>query len=202
MPSMSVIKPLVFLLCLLPLARLVWLGLDDGLGANPLEFVTRATGLWALVGLCATLAITPLRRLTGRPQWLRLRRMLGLFAFFYACLHLAMWIWVDHDFEPEAALRDVVKRPFIAVGLLTWLLLLPLALTSTQAMIRRLGPLWRRLHRLVYAAALLAVVHFWWMRADKNDLAQPRLYAVIIVVLLVLRVVFAWRRARIRRCPD
>ena len=132
----------IFGLCLLPLARLIFLGGSGGLGANPIEFITRSTGTWTLVGLLVTLSVTPLRRLTGRADLLRYRRMLGLFAFFYACLHFATYIWLDQFFDPAAIVKDIIKRPFITVGFSAFVLLIPLAVTSTHAMMRRLGRRW------------------------------------------------------------
>jgi sulfoxide reductase heme-binding subunit YedZ len=179
----------VFGLCLLPLLRLIALGLGgglgDGLGANPIEFVTRSTGTWTLVGLLATLAVTPLRRLTGWASLLRYRRMLGLFAFFYACLHLVTYVWLDQFFELAAIVGDIVKRPFISVGFAAFVLLIPLAATSTQAMMRRLGRRWLALHRLVYAIAVLGVIHYLWL--VKLDLTQPLVYGAALAVLLAAR---------------
>lgn len=183
----------MFVVCLLPLARLFALGWFDGLGANPVEFVTRSTGTWTLVMLCATLAVTPLRRLTGLAVLARLRRMLGLFTFFYACLHLTTYVWFDQWFDPLAILLDVVKRPFITVGMTAFLLLLPLAATSTDAMMRRLGRRWAELHRLVYLIAPLAILHFWWHKAGKNDFAEPAIYGAVVALLLAARL---WRRLR------
>ncbi|HQT30346.1 MAG TPA: protein-methionine-sulfoxide reductase heme-binding subunit MsrQ [Thiobacillus sp.] len=175
----------VFGLCLLPLVRLIVLGGSGGLGANPIEFITRSTGTWTLVGLLITLSVTPLRRLTGRAELIRYRRMLGLFSFFYACLHFVTYIWLDQFFDPAAIARDIVKRPFITVGFATFVLLIPLAATSTHAMMRRLGRRWQALHRLVYPIALLAVVHYLWL--VKKDLTEPMIYGVIVVVLLAFR---------------
>lgn len=194
--ALSRIKAALLLLCMLPLARLLVLGFSDRLGANPVEFVTRSTGTWSLVMLCLTLAVTPLRLLSGQPWLLRLRRMLGLFAFFYLCLHLFTWVWFDHWFEVQALFRDVFKRPFILVGMTAFLLMLPLALTSNNASMRRLGRQWSRLHRLVYAIAALAILHFWWMRAGKNNLGEPMLYAALMVGLLLARLPQWWRQAR------
>lgn len=178
-------KLIVFLLALYPLTRLVVLGLTGGLGANPIEFVTRSTGLWTLVGLLVTLSITPLRRFTGRAELLRFRRMLGLFAFFYACLHASTYFWLDQFFDFRAIAHDIVKRPFVTVGFAAFVLLLPLAATSSQAMMRRLGRNWSRLHRLVYAIAVLGVLHFVWL--VKRDLFEPLIYGVVLAVLLVMR---------------
>ncbi|HQT69329.1 MAG TPA: protein-methionine-sulfoxide reductase heme-binding subunit MsrQ [Thiobacillus sp.] len=175
----------VFVICLVPLVRLIALGGSGGLGANPIEFITRSTGTWTLVGLILTLSITPLRRLSGRADLIRYRRMLGLFSFFYACLHFITYIWLDQFFDLGSVARDIVKRPFITVGFATFVLLIPLAATSTHAMMRRLGRRWQQLHRLVYPIALLAVVHYLWL--VKKDLTEPLIYGVIVVVLLALR---------------
>ncbi|WP_081062039.1 protein-methionine-sulfoxide reductase heme-binding subunit MsrQ [Burkholderia territorii] len=190
-------KVLVFAAGLYPLARLVLFGLTDRLGANPIEFITRSTGLWTLVMLCITLAVTPLRRMTGVPALLRFRRMIGLFAFFYATLHFTTYLWFDKWFDVLAILKDVGKRPFITVGFAAFVLLIPLAATSPRAMVRRLGRHWATLHRAIYAIALFGVLHFWWMRAGKHNLAQPKLYATIVAVLLGWRLLeWAWRRIR------
>lgn len=181
-------KPLLFLICLLPLVRLLYLGFSGGLGANPIEFITRSTGTWTLVGLLLTLAITPLRRLTGRNELVRYRRMLGLFAFLYACLHFVTYIWLDQFFDLAGILKDIYKRPFITVGFAAFLLLLPLAITSTNAMMRRLGRRWQPLHRLVYLIGVLGVVHYLWL--VKKDLTQPLIYAGVLLVLLGLRLPF------------
>ncbi len=188
------LKPLVFAAALLPLARLVALGNAGGLGANPVEFVTHSTGTWALVMLCLTLAITPLRRLTGWNALIRLRRMLGLFAFFYALLHFAIFVWLEHWFDLGAALADVIERPFIMAGFLALLLMTPLAVTSTQAMIRRLGRNWQALHRLIYVIAPLAILHFWWDKAGKNDFFEPAVYGAVVAILLLSRLVAPTRR--------
>ncbi len=189
------LKTALFVACLFPLARLLVLGMTHGLGANPIEFITRSTGTWTLVGLLLTLAITPLRRLTGMNWLLRLRRMLGLYAFFYACLHLTTYLWLDQFFDAAAILRDIAKRPFITVGFSAWLLLLPLAVTSTNAMMKRLGRRWGLLHRAVYLIAPLAVVHYWWL--VKKDVTQPALYATVLAVLLGYRL-WNWARSRLR----
>jgi len=184
----------VFAASLLPLLRLFWLGTHDGLGANPLEFVTRSTGTWALVFLCLTLAITPLRKLTGQPQWVKLRRMLGLYCFFYAALHFSIWFWLDHDFDLAEMWTDVLKRPFITAGFTAFVLLLPLAATSNRAMMRRLGVNWQRLHRLVYLIAMAAILHYWWHKAGKNDFSTVRIYAAVVAALVGLRVWWAAKR--------
>ena len=179
----------------MPLARLFLLGWQDSLSANPVEFVTRSTGTWTLAMLCATLAVTPLRRVTGFAELARVRRMFGLFAFFYGCLHLTTYLWLDQWFDVVAILRDVLKRPFITVGMTAFLLMLPLAATSTNAMMRRLGRRWAELHRLVYVIGPLGVVHFWWHKAGKNDLAEPAIYAAVVALLLGARLWWSWRRA-------
>jgi len=173
------------LLCVLPLLRLLALGVSGGLGANPIEFITRSTGTWTLVGLLVTLSITPLRRLTGRADLVRLRRMLGLFAFFYACLHFVTYIWLDQFFDAAAVARDIVKRPFITVGFTAFVLLIPLAATSTHAMMHRLGRRWQQLHRLIYPIAMLGVIHFLWL--VKKDLTEPLIFGAVLALLLVLR---------------
>lgn len=180
-------KAVLFLACLIPLGRLLWLAFNDGLGANPIEFVTRSTGTWTLVLLLITLSITPLRQLTGRGAWMRYRRMLGLFAFFYACLHFTTYIWLDQFFEWPAIVKDVVKRPFITVGFTAFVLLIPLAATSTQAMQRRLKRRWQQLHRLVYLVAICGVLHYWWL--VKKDVTEPAWYALALALLLGFRLV-------------
>jgi methionine sulfoxide reductase heme-binding subunit len=186
-------KQILFGLSLLPLLWLVWLGMHDRLTANPIEFITRATGDWTLYFLCFTLAITPLRRLTGQNSLLRLRRMLGLFTFFYACLHFLTFLWFDHFFDLADMVRDILKRPFIAMGFSAFVLLVPLALTSNDVMVRKLGRRWMVLHRLIYVIAVLSMLHFWWMRAGKNNFAEPLIMGAIVAVLLVLRLIRARR---------
>jgi sulfoxide reductase heme-binding subunit YedZ len=180
-----VFKPLVFLSALLPFAimlRGAWVG---DLGANPLETVTHGTGDWALRFLLLTLAMTPLRRLLHRSWPLRMRRMLGLYAFFYASLHFLIWLVLDQELSWHNILGDIAKRPYITVGFTAWLLLVPLAATSTRWAMRRLGRRWTRLHRLVYPTAVLAVVHYLWL--VKADLFEPLLYGAILAVLLLAR---------------
>jgi methionine sulfoxide reductase heme-binding subunit len=193
------LKRALFVSALLPLLINVWLAAQERLGANPIESLTRSSGDWTLYFLALTLAITPLRRLSGQ-HWLQaMRRMLGLFAFFYACLHFTTFIWFDHFFDLGEIGRDVWKRPFITVGFTALLLLIPLAVTSTNAMQRRLGRRWSQLHRLVYGVALLALLHFWWMRAGKQNFAEPILVSAIIMILLAARAagpIQRWIRAR------
>ncbi|MHB1052187.1 MAG: protein-methionine-sulfoxide reductase heme-binding subunit MsrQ [Thiobacillus sp.] len=175
----------IALVCLLPLARLIAFGFSGGLGANPIEFITRSTGTWTLVGLMVTLSVTPLRRLSGWAGLIRYRRMLGLFTFFYVCLHFVTYIWLDQFFDPAAIVKDIIKRPFITVGFSAFVLLIPLAATSTRAMIRRLGRRWQQLHRLVYAIAILGVVHYLWL--VKKDLTEPLIYGAVLTLLLLMR---------------
>lgn len=182
-----VAKPLLFVACLVPLGLLVLGGLQGDLGANPLERVTHVTGDWGLRLLLITLAITPLRRLSGWTRLLRLRRMLGLFAFFYVSLHFLTWVWLDQELVWSAIVADIAKRPYVTVGFSAWLLLVPLAATSTRGIMRRLGRNWQRLHRLVYGAAVLGVLHYIWL--VKADLLQPLIYAAMLAILLAVR----WR---------
>jgi sulfoxide reductase heme-binding subunit YedZ len=178
-------KPALFLLCLAPLAALVLGAARDTLGANPAEALIRSTGGWTLRFLCLALAVTPLRQASGWHALARWRRMLGLFVFFYAMLHFLCYAWLDMGLDAGAILRDIAKRPFILVGSAALLLLLPLAATSFNRAVRRLGARrWQRLHRLVYAIAGLAVLHFFWMRAGKNDFAEVAVYAAILGGLL------------------
>src|SRR5215467_8844097 len=199
-PSQTVIrllKILVFLVCLGPLTVLVWKGLHEGgLGANPVDVITRSTGKWTLTFLLITLSVTPLRKLSGSPWLVRFRRMLGLFAFFYGSLHLMTFVWLDKFFDVHAMLHDIAKRRFITAGMTAWSLLLPLALTSTAGWIRRLGgKRWQRLHQLIYFSASAGVIHFIWL--VKADLRRPATYAAILVVLLLFRV-STWLLARVR----
>lgn len=189
------IRRLACILALVPLGRLVAGVVTDRLGANPIEVITRATGEWTLILLLVTLTITPLRRLTGMNWLLRLRRMLGLTAFFYGCLHLVTYLWLDQFFDMAAIVTDIVKRPFITAGFVAFLLLVPLAITSTDAMVRRMGGRrWLALHRLAYIATAIGVVHYWWL--VKADVREPLFYAVILALLLAVRL--AWRRASTR----
>lgn len=182
------IKPTLFVLCLLPLAWLVYRGLGGGLGANPIEAVIRFNGDWALRFLLITLAVTPLRRLSGWRGLIRLRRMLGLYAFFYACLHLLGYVVLDQFFDWAAIWADILKRPYITVGMFSFALLVPLAATSTNAMMRRLGRHWQRLHRLVYLIGIGGVLHFYML--VKADTREPLIYAAILAVLLAMRLPF------------
>lgn len=184
---MKFFKSAIFILALLPLARLFWLGTHDGLGANPIEFITRSTGTWALVFLCITLAMTPLRLLTGWSSWIKVRRMLGLFSFFYACIHFSIWFWLDQNLDITAMWADVLKRPFITMGFVTFVLLTPLAITSNQWSVGQLGRRWALLHKLVYLIACTAIIHYWWHKAGKNDEGVVMIYGAVLVVLLLIR---------------
>ncbi len=181
-----VAKPVLFVLCLVPLAWLVWDGVTDNLGANPVETVRRYTGDWTLRFVLIALTVTPLRRLTGWHVVIRLRRMLGLFAFFYACLHFVSYIWLDQFFMWDAIIEDILDRPYITGGVASFLLLIPLAVTSTNGMVRRLGGRrWQRLHQLVYVIAVLGVIHFLWL--VKSDVSEPVIYGAILALLLGFR---------------
>lgn len=188
--NIRLLKPLVFAACLIPAGLLVFQGFTHGLGANPIERITRATGDWTLRFLLITLAITPARQLLKRPELIRFRRMLGLFAFFYGCLHFLTYVWLDQFFVWESIMRDVRKRPFVTAGFTGFVMMLPLALTSTAGWIRRLGgKQWRMLHRLIYVSATAGVVHFWWL--VKSDIREPLAYGVVLLGLLGYRM---WRR--------
>ena len=188
------LKAALFALCLVPLARLAWLGTHRGLGANPIEYITHSTGWWTLSFLLITLSVTPLRRLTGWNWLLRLRRMLGLFAFFYVCLHFVTYIWLDQFFDWHSMVKDIAKRPFITVGFTAFLLLIPLAATSTNRMVKRLGARrWQRLHRAVYVIAVLGVLHFWWL--VKKDIREPLLFGALLGLLFLVRIIYRMRKA-------
>jgi sulfoxide reductase heme-binding subunit YedZ len=192
--QIAAFKPLVFAACLLPLATIAWDAWHGALGTDPVAQLEHRSGDWALRLLLATLAITPLRRVTGWNKVVRFRRMLGLFAFFYVSVHLTIYLVVDLGGFWSQLLGEIAKRPYITVGFAAWLLLIPLALTSTNAMMRRLGRNWQRLHRLVYLIALLGVLHFLWL--VKADHREPAIYLGVLVVLLLLRVPFVARRQR------
>ena len=192
MKNFTWIKVIVFLLCLIPLGLLGWDAFTNSLGANPIEVITRSTGKWTLVFLLITLSVSPLRKIS-RWQWLiKFRRMLGLFAFFYVCLHFTTYIWLDQFFDLMAISKDVIKRPFITMGFSSFVLLIPLALTSTRGMIKRLGGRrWQQLHRLIYLSAIGGVVHFLWL--VKADLQRPLIYGAVLMLLLGFRIV-VWSR--------
>ena len=192
--QLSAIKASLFVLALVPVALLAYRTLA-GVFVEPLEAITRGTGDWVLYLLCLTLALTPLRRLTGWNWLVRLRRMTGLFAFFYAFLHFLAFLWFDHFFDVGEMWKDVVKRPFITVGFIAFVLLIPLAITSTNGMIKRLGgKRWQWLHRLIYLIAPLAILHFWWMKAGKNNFTEPLLFGALVALLLGMRLY--WRQKK------
>jgi len=184
---MKFLKSALFLISLIPLGRLLWLGYGDDLGANPIEFITRSTGTWTLVFLCITLAMTPLRIITGSSIWIKLRRMFGLFCFFYASIHFMIWFWLDQSFDLQAMIHDVIKRPFITMGFLSLVLLIPLAVTSNSLAVKKLGRRWRLLHQLIYLIAGTVITHYWWHKAGKNDLQTVSIYATVIILLLLIR---------------
>jgi sulfoxide reductase heme-binding subunit YedZ len=205
------IKVFTWLLCLGPLGVLVWKAFhlgsyagfwDYDLGADPLSVITLTTGHWTLILLLTTLAVTPARRITGWNWLIRFRRLIGLFAFFYGCLHLTTYLWFDKFFVVSDIVKDIGKRPFITVGFTAWVLMLPLALTSTAASIRRLGgKRWQALHRLIYFSALAGVIHFWWL--VKKDIRRPEKYALVLTILLLFRILLwtwpkvkEWRKSR------
>ncbi len=190
-------KSLVFLAALMPLGKLAWLASHQGLGANPIEKITHTTGYWTLSFLLLTLTATPLRALSGWLWPVRWRRMLGLFAFFYACLHFLTYLVLDQFFDWTAIVKDIAKRPYITVGFAAFVMLTPLAATSTNNMVRRLGGRrWKLLHRLVYLIGILGVVHFWWL--VKKDITEPAQFAGVLTLLLGFRVVQAVRKRLVR----
>src|SRR5580698_6618765 len=184
---MKITKAAVFALCLIPLLLLLWDFHKDALGPNPVENITHTTGNWTIHFLLITLAITPLRKLFNAPSLIRFRRMLGLFAFFYGCAHLSIYLFLDQGFDWPAIWKDIYKRPYITAGFTGWLLMVPLALTSTSWSIRKLGgKRWQMLHRLIYFSALAGVIHFYWL--VKSDVTRPMLYGAILLVLMLGRV--------------
>jgi len=194
-------KVVLFVLCLLPAVLLAWRGFHDELGANPLERITHATGDWTIRFLLVTLSVTPFRKLFNQPKLARFRRMLGLFAFFYGCLHLMTWVWFDKFFDWHEMLKDVVKRRFITVGMTALVLMIPLAITSTSGWVRRLGFVrWQKLHRLIYFSALLGVIHYYWL--VKSDVRLPLMYGAILAVLMAYRVMIWRKEASARRLAE
>jgi sulfoxide reductase heme-binding subunit YedZ len=190
-------KAIVFLVCLVPLGWLGWRAWNDDLSANPIEFITRFTGDWTIRLIVATLAVTPLRKLLGLPGLIRFRRMIGLFAFFYGCLHFTTYLWLDKFFDLHEILKDVAKRPFITAGFTAFVLMIPLAATSTTGWIRRLGgKRWQLLHRLIYMSGIAGVVHYYWL--VKSDIRLPALYGALVGILLIYRIA-VWLRSWLAR---
>jgi methionine sulfoxide reductase heme-binding subunit len=190
----QILKPIVFLACLGPLADLGLRALQGRMGANPIERITHQTGWWTLALLLTSLAITPLRRLTGVLWLVQYRRMIGLFAFFYGSLHMMTYVWLDQFFDVHSMLRDVAKRPFITMGTLSYLSMIPLALTSTQWSIRKLGKKWVALHRLAYLAAIAGVIHFYWL--VKRDKSEPLMFIAVLAVLFAIRIGYLLKEKR------
>ncbi len=186
--NINLAKRIVFVLGLIPLLRLFVLGYLDDLTANPIEFITRSTGTWTITFLCLTLAMSPLRWITGFSQWVQLRKTLGLFTFFYGFLHFTIWYWLDHDFNFTAMISDVIKRPFITMGFIALLIMSLLAITSNQAAMRLLGGKWKILHRFIYLIAILAVIHYFWHKEGKRDFLVVYIYTGIILSLLFIRI--------------
>ena len=186
----SWLKPAVFASCLIPFWQLAYRAYSGDLGVNPIETITRFTGSWALLFLLASLAVTPLRRITGRNELIKFRRMLGLFAFSYALSHFATYLVLDHFFNWPAIGKDILKRPYVTAGFTALVVMIPLALTSTAGMIRRLGKRWQQLHRLVYLAAIAGVIHFYWL--VKADISRPAQYGIVLTLLLGYRLLVKW----------
>jgi len=188
------VKGLVWLLALTPLARLIWLGFNDDLGANPVEFIEHSTGTWALVFLLTSLSMTPIRLLTNQVWQIQLRRLLGLWMFFYATLHFITYLWLDFGFLMDDIFKDVVKHPRILVGFIAFVLTIPLAATSNQYMMKKLKTRWKKLHQSVYLIAILAVLHYLWL--VKKDVTEPVYYAAVLILLLSIRIYFHYKKNR------
>ena len=186
--NIILVKRIVFVLGLIPLLRLFILGYLGDLTANPIEFITRSTGTWTITFLCMTLAMSPLRWITGFSQWVQLRKTLGLFAFFYGFLHFTIWYWLDHNLNFLAMISDVIKRPFIAMGFIAFVIMSLLAITSNQTAMRLLGGKWKMLHRFIYLIAILAVIHYFWHKEGKRDFTVVFIYTGIIFSLLFIRI--------------
>ena len=184
------VKVAIWIFALIPLARLVWLGVHDDLSANPVEFVERSTGTWALVFLLLTLSMTPIRLVTGQVWQIQLRRLLGLWMFFYACLHITTYVWLDYSFLWADILKDIIKHPYVIVGFSAFMLTIPLAATSNGFMIKRMRKNWKRLHQLIYLIAVLAILHFWWL--VKKDVTEPFYYAAVLILLLGIRLYYKY----------
>src|SRR4029077_707227 len=187
---LSRLKPIVFLVCLIPFAQLAYNAYRGDLGVNPIEFITHFTGDWVLIFLLATLSVTPLKKISGWNAIIKFRRMLGLFAFFYALLHFSTYMVLDHFFDFQGIVKDIIKRPYVTEDFTGFVLMIPLAITSTAAMIRKLRRRWQQLHRLVYLAAIAGVVHFYWL--GKADVVRPIQYGAVLALLLGYRLVMIW----------
>ena len=188
---LSWLKPAAFIACLIPSAQLAYKAYTGDLGVNPIEFITHFTGSWALIFLLASLSVTPLRKISRWNELIKFRRMLGLFAFFYAVLHFSTYIVLDHFFDFQRIAKDILKRPYVTVGFTAFVLMIPLAITSTAGMIRRLGKRWQQLHRLVYVAAIAGVIHFYWQ--VKADIRRPLQYGSVLAILLGYRLFVKWK---------
>ena len=186
----SWLKTLAVITCLVPFGQLAYKAYTGDLGVNPIEFITHFTGDWALIFLLITLSVTPLRKISGWNRLIQFRRMLGLFAFFYALLHFSTYIVLDHFFDFQRIMKDILKRPYVTVGFTAFVLMIPLAITSTAGMIRRLGKRWQQLHRLVYIAAIAGVIHFYWQ--VKADIRRPLQYGAILAILLGYRILIKY----------
>jgi len=186
--NIILVKRIVFVLGLIPLLRLFIFGYLGDLTANPIEFITRSTGTWTITFLCMTLAMSPLRWITGFSQWVQLRKTLGLFTFFYGFLHFTIWYWLDHNLNFLAMISDVIKRPFIAMGFIAFVIMSLLAITSNQTAMRLLGGKWKMLHRFIYLIAILAVIHYFWHKEGKRDFTVVYIYTGIIFSLLFIRI--------------
>lgn len=187
-----VFKAFIFLLSLLPALYLIYGIFTNGLGANPIEYILHSTGFWTLTFLMITLSITPIRKIKKLNGLIKYRRMLGLFAFFYAFLHFSIYLGIDRFFEWDEITKDIFKRPYITVGFTAFLMLIPLAITSTKKMIRRLGKKWKSLHKLIYGIAVLGVIHFWWL--VKKDITEPVIFAIILTILFLIRFIISARK--------
>ena len=195
--QIAAIKVILFLLCLLPLLRLVWLAVNDDLSANPIEFIERSTGFWSLFILLATLSLSAIRLLTGRAWQLQFRRMLGLYMFFYACLHVTSYVWLDYSFNWADIAKDIIKHPYVLVGASAFVLTVPLAITSSNFMIKLLRERWKQLHNIVYLIAILGVVHFLWL--VKKDIREPVFYMAVLALLLGVRIYYKIKSSQSKR---
>ena len=197
MKNLRWLRLALFAICLIPFAQLIYNAFTDNLGANPIDAITRHTGSWALILLLVTLSVTPLRKIFAWNALVKYRRMLGLFAFFYATLHFTTFLVLDHFFDVNAIWKDIMKRPYVTAGFSGFVLLIPLAITSTAGMIRRLGKSWQKLHRLVYFAAIAGVIHFYWL--VKADIRRPAQYGLVLALLLGYRILASARAALSRQ---